>query len=105
MYGDGLRLRSARYSASGDARRLAHALRQHDLHDVAVKDVALGALHRRDEIAFAEFRDSLGRACSALRAESLPAAQIRKQFLQTRFCGAVRFRCIPVPSGSAYTIR
>ncbi len=45
----------------GRAERKAHALRQHDLHDVAVEDIALGAFHRCNESLAAEFRTGLRR--------------------------------------------
>ena len=50
-------MRSARYSASGVALKpLGHALRRHHLHDVAVENVAFGALDRRVISLLAEAR-------------------------------------------------
>jgi hypothetical protein len=52
---------------------LAHALREHHLHDVAIDDVLLGAAHRGLECLLAEFRYRGGGLARAHPAESPPA--------------------------------
>jgi hypothetical protein len=59
-----------RQRAGGEG--LAHALRQHDLHDVAVDDVLLGAAHRVLEGLLAEARHRRARTRRGLRG-SAPA--------------------------------
>ena len=64
--------------------RVADALRQHHLHDVAVVDVALGSFHRLYERILAELMlDGTGRhRCLFRHLDGL--AQLRRQLLQPR---------------------
>jgi hypothetical protein len=71
-----------RHRAGGEG--LAHALREHHLHDVAIDDVLLGAPHGGLEGLLAEFRRRPARRTRTSSGNAHRFAQLAEQFLEPR---------------------
>ena len=71
---------------------MRQALRQHHLHDVAVKDVALGALDGGDESAFGKLGHRRRRRHRHLRRHRHRLPQCGEQYRQLAPCRSIGFR-------------